>query len=368
MTNSTFAFGFYVIVPGFNATRFLNDLARSLSSQTYQGPKTVIFVDDGSNDETLQLMETIEVGDFRKHVLSIEHGGLSAARNAALAWVKKNASDGYVLFLDADDMLENNALQVIADHVRDKQHDVLAFTARVFFENSKVEQSQQSYKTYYQRRGSYPEALSGQEYLSAVLSNGDFRPSVCLQAFSTSFLKESGLTFFPGIIHEDNLFSLMALLLARKVKYIDYELYSRRVREGSIMTASAEAKSLNGYFQCILEAIRFINRNKLDVLSVKDCSIIFNMWRNLAIDQLNKLDQTQITELIGDYPATDQILFNLLIQDCVKDRNQYELQAERMIAEAQIDIEKKVREQFENSASFRLGRAITCIPRKLLGR
>ena len=368
MTNSTCAIGFYVIVPGFNASQFLNDLARSLSCQTYKGPKTVIFVDDGSNDDTLQLMKTIEVGDFKKHVLSIEHGGLSAARNAALAWVKKNTSDGYVLFLDADDMLENNALQVIADHVKDKQHDVLAFTARVFFENSRVEQAQQSYKTYYQRSGSYPEALSGQEYLSAVLSNGDFRPSVCLQAFSTSFLKDNGLTFFPGIIHEDNLFSLMALLLAKKVKYIDYELYDRRVREGSILTASEEAKSLNGYFYCILEAIRFICRNDLDVLSVKDCSIIFNMWRNSAIEQLNKLDQTKITELVDDYPATDQILFNLLIQDCVKDRNQNELQAEKMIAEAQIDIEKKVRAQFENSVSFRLGRAITCIPRKLLGR
>lgn len=110
MANMSSMPAFYIIVPGFNVSKYLNDLAQSLLRQFYKGPKTVIFVDDGSSDNTLQIMETLDIEGFRKLVIPIDHGGLSIARNAALTWVTRNADDGYIIFLDADDMLTDNAL------------------------------------------------------------------------------------------------------------------------------------------------------------------------------------------------------------------------------------------------------------------
>lgn len=368
MTDNSNQSGIYIVVPGYNASPYLEDLAHSLSRQTYTGPKTVVFVNDGSSDDTLQVMESLEVDGFQKHVIAIEHAGVSATRNAGLSWVYNNANDGYVLFLDADDMLEDNAIQIIAEGMKLDDLDILAYSTHPFYENRDLERQFPTFKTYYRRSGSYPEILTGPDYLSAVLPNSDFRPSVCLQAFSVSFLKQSSLSFLPGIIHEDNLFSFEALLLANKVRYIDKELHIRRVRAGSIMTASAKAASLDGYFHCITEAINFMNRNHIGSASSKDCAAVIDMWQNAAIDHYNVLSKEQIEELKSSYETSEQVLFTTLIQQRAQEREDHRLEIERKSSEAQARAEIAVRSQFENSLSYRLGRAITAIPRKVFGR
>ena len=293
---------------------------------------------------------------------------MSATRNAGLSWVFNNANDGYVLFLDADDMLEDNAMQIIAEDMKLDDLDILAYSTHPFYENRDLERQFPTFKTYYRRSGSYPEILTGPDYLSAVLPNSDFRPSVCLQAFSVSFLKQSNLSFLPGIIHEDNLFSFEALLLANKVRYIDKELHIRRIRAGSIMTASAKAASLDGYFHCITEAINFMNRNRIGSASSKDCAAVIDMWQNAAIDHYNVLSKEQIEELKSSYATSEQVLFTTLIQQRAQEREDHRLEIERKSSEAQARAELSVRSQFENSLSYRLGRAITAIPRKVFCR
>lgn len=368
MTDNSYKPGIYIVVPGYNASPYLQDLAHSLSRQTYTGPKTVVFVNDGSSDDTLQVMESLDIEGFQKHVITIEHAGVSATRNAGLSWVFNNANDGYVLFLDADDMLEDNAMQIIAEDMKLDDLDILAFSTHPFYENRDLERQFPTFKTYYRRSGSYPEILTGPDYLSAVLPNSDFRPNVCLQTFSVSFLKQSNLSFLPGIIHEDNLFSFEALLLANKVRYIDKELHIRRIRAGSIMTASAKAASLDGYFHCITEAINFMNRNRISSASSKDCAAVIDMWQNAAIDHYNVLSKEQIEELKSSYATSEQVLFTTLIQQRAQEREDHRLEIERKSSEAQARAELSVRSQFENSLSYRLGRAITAIPRKVFCR
>lgn len=368
MTDNSYKPGIYIVVPGYNASPYLQDLAHSLSRQTYTGPKTVVFVNDGSSDDTLQVMESLDIEGFQKHVITIEHAGVSTTRNAGLSWVFNNANDGYVLFLDADDMLEDNAMQIIAKDMKLDDLDILAYSTHPFYENRDLERQFPTFKTYYRRSGSYPEILTGPDYLSAVLPNSDFRPSVCLQAFSVSFLKQSNLSFLPGIIHEDNLFSFEALLLANKVRYIDKELHIRRIRAGSIMTASAKAASLDGYFHCITEAINFMNRNRIGSASSKDCAAVIEMWQNAAIDHYNVLSKEQIEELKSSYTTSEQVLFTTLIQQRAQEREDHRLEIERKSSEAQARAELSVRSQFENSLSYRLGRAITAIPRKVFSR
>ena len=368
MTDNSNKPGMYIVVPGYNASPYLEDLAHSLSRQTYTGPKTVVFVNDGSSDDTLQVMESLDIEGFQKHVITIEHAGLSATRNVGLSWVFNNANDGYILFLDADDMLEDNAMQIIAEDMVLDDLDILAYSTHPFYENRDLERQFPTFKTYYRRSGSYPEILTGPDYLSAVLPNCDFRPSVCLQAFSVSFLKQNSLSFLPGIIHEDNLFSFEALLLANKVRYIDKELHIRRIRAGSIMTASAKAASLDGYFHCITEAIYFMNRNRIGTASSKDCAAVIEMWQNAAIDHYNVLSKEQIEELKSSYATSEQVLFTTLIQQRAQEREDHRLEIERKSSEAQARAELSVRSQFETSLSYRLGRAITAIPRKVFCR
>jgi len=97
-----------VIVPCFNAGRWLAECIESVRAQTSPACETII-VDDGSDDqETLDILRSYE-GVSGLRVLHKRNGGVSSARNAGL-----DAAIGeYVLFLDADDYLERDALAVL---------------------------------------------------------------------------------------------------------------------------------------------------------------------------------------------------------------------------------------------------------------
>src|SRR5438067_1586433 len=89
-----------VIVPCFNAARYVDEALRSIRSQTY--PEIdIIAVNDGSTDDTQRLLEEHARSDSRVRIFSQPNRGLSAARNTGL----KNVRGEFVSFLDADDVI-----------------------------------------------------------------------------------------------------------------------------------------------------------------------------------------------------------------------------------------------------------------------
>ncbi|MBS1568761.1 MAG: glycosyltransferase [Bacteroidetes bacterium] len=91
-----------IIIPAFNAEKWLADAVKSLLAQTFSNWELII-VNDGSTDGTPQLARSFQ--DRRIRVLDQANAGVSAARNAGLAMAQGN----YIGFLDADDaMLAEN--------------------------------------------------------------------------------------------------------------------------------------------------------------------------------------------------------------------------------------------------------------------
>src|SRR4051794_37841011 len=87
-----------ILIPAYNAERWIADTLRSALSQTWPR-KEVIVVDNGSTDNTLAVARKFESSVIR--VVSQCKRGASAARNAALGL----ASGDYIQWLDADDLL-----------------------------------------------------------------------------------------------------------------------------------------------------------------------------------------------------------------------------------------------------------------------
>lgn len=90
-----------VIIPAYNAGKYLAEAAASVREQGWQGEMEVIIINDGSEDATLSVAR--KVGDI---VLSKERGGAAAARNMGI----RNSSGELLLFLDADDILSHGAV------------------------------------------------------------------------------------------------------------------------------------------------------------------------------------------------------------------------------------------------------------------
>lgn len=103
-----------VIIPAYNAAVFIESTINSVLCQTYENFE-IIVVNDGSVDNTLDIVTRIAEKDPRVKVFTQENGGVSAARNTALS----KASGEYITCVDADDSLPKNGIETLVGLMRD---------------------------------------------------------------------------------------------------------------------------------------------------------------------------------------------------------------------------------------------------------
>ncbi len=214
---------FSIIIPVYNVERYLRDCLDSVLGQTFSDWEAVC-VNDGSTDGSAAILEEYSKKDNRFSVITQPNAGLSAARNTGI-----NAAKGdYILFLDSDDWIDLNALEVLSKNLDGE--DMLCFSGRRFIEETNLYNSadvlaEKSYET-------------GMDYYNEnALLHRDFAfVCVVLRVYKRMFLIDNKLWFKEGIYHEDNLFTPIACYYAKKVKQISACLYDYRVRSSSITT------------------------------------------------------------------------------------------------------------------------------------
>lgn len=109
-----------VIIPAYNAEKYIKRSVESVCNQTYAGEVEIIIVDDGSTDNTYKLSELLKEKDNRIILLQKENGGLSDARNYGI----KAARGDYIAFLDADDAFDIHFLQYMYDAIIESKSDM----------------------------------------------------------------------------------------------------------------------------------------------------------------------------------------------------------------------------------------------------
>ena len=95
-----------IIVPVYNAEKYIERCIKSIMSQTYSEWELII-INDGSSDKSPLICEKFAIADKRIHVIHSANEGVSSARNKGLDVVKGD----WVTFVDADDWIEDNHLQ-----------------------------------------------------------------------------------------------------------------------------------------------------------------------------------------------------------------------------------------------------------------
>lgn len=93
-----------VVIPAYNAGIFIEECIKTIQKQTYQNFEIVV-VNDGSTDNTLEILTKLAKDDKRIKVFSQENGGVSAARNTAL----QHVTGDFITYVDADDTVPENA-------------------------------------------------------------------------------------------------------------------------------------------------------------------------------------------------------------------------------------------------------------------
>ena len=111
-----------VIIPAYNAEKYLTEALDSVVSQTMSDSDyEIIIVNDGSSDHTADILEKYKNLYSNITVINKENGGPSSARNAGL----DIASGEYIYFFDADDLLINNSLEALYQCAEEKNADLV---------------------------------------------------------------------------------------------------------------------------------------------------------------------------------------------------------------------------------------------------
>lgn len=122
---------FAVIVPVYNSARYLKETLDSLFAQTYKN-FTVIAVDDGSTDNSINILKDYERKSYPIKVLSKPNGGVSSARNFALDYIEAEKRFDYVCFVDSDDIVTKDFLAQFTDNIKHFSVPYLACGCQAF--------------------------------------------------------------------------------------------------------------------------------------------------------------------------------------------------------------------------------------------
>ena len=211
---------FSVIVPIYNVEKYLEQCITSVLNQTYKDFE-LICVDDCGTDNSIKIAEKYAQKDSRIKILHQEKNkGLSAARNLGL----DNACGKYIVFLDSDDWLETNCLEVLQKEFVEQK------TYSIWFDGYKYldeEQKRCDEKLLNNCRGFFtikPDNIA------------NFSDYAWIKAYTRESIEKYKLRFPEGLCFEDGEFYFKYFTYYPRTYIIEDCLYNYRIRKGSIVT------------------------------------------------------------------------------------------------------------------------------------
>ena len=221
-----------VIIPVYNGEKYIEACLKSVVVQSLDGLE-VILVNDGSTDSSGQIMEDYARIYPSFTYLEQENRGLSEARNTGLQY----AHGKYIAFLDGDDLLPQAALLNLYRKAEETRAEMVAGNVATFGEYIGT-------NDFSLRNKEAGFTVSGEAFLTEAIANHHYVPMVYNYLYRRSFIEQHGLRFEPGILHEDELWTPVALTKAKRVASINSTTYLYRQHEASIMSSSKSGKRI----------------------------------------------------------------------------------------------------------------------------
>ena len=265
-----------VVVPVYNVAPYLRECLDSLLAQTYTN-FTIVVVDDGSTDESGKILdEYIEKIPYFD-VIRQNNGGISSARNSALAYIEKDGTFEYVAFVDSDDKVLPEFLAHLVRHAIQTQADITVCSLFTFNDNSgkmKIEGLIQATRII--DREEFVELIfSTQRWDHACGAGG----MVWKKLFKASVIK--GIRFpCDRDIVEDELFCLLVSRGAKIIAFLSEALYCYRKRTNSaICNERFNLQLFKGRALCI-EVAKQLSDHSAQIAAAGFANVAVNLCKN----------------------------------------------------------------------------------------
>ena len=239
-----------VIIPVYNVEKFLDECVKSVCNQVLKDIE-VLLIDDGSTDSSGVVCNKWRQRDERVKVICQPNQGVSAARNRGI----EEAKGEWIAFIDSDDWIEPDYLQVLYENAVKKNADISI--CGFYFE----------YPDETVTRGHFEKDMvfSGKEEvcqiqiqilaknMSAIKNNsGDRIGAPWCKLYNANYIKRNQLEFIPNLRRsQDVVFNLYALEHAETIVYKNIPLYHYRINEESVCSKFSKQilENVNNYLR-----------------------------------------------------------------------------------------------------------------------
>lgn len=303
-----------VVVPVYNTSKYLQQCYESLDSSYID---EIIFVNDGSTDHSLDILNQLSKQDSRIKIISKVNEGLSIARNTGIKAVTKP----YYLLLDSDDTINTALLTDLETIVSNQDVDVISFLG------AKVTNDMTLLGHTIKHPVDYNTVITGNQALTA-----GFHPSsACFFLYKKDFILAKNLWFTSGIMQEDVEFTVRMMLANPRIIFTEIPLYNYFMREDS-MTTTKSMDRIMKYNTDAVKVAAYIAANKkdftdpvmLDTIEKNANNVSWNLLWKMYQDRnqykkehatiiLDQLSSQKLYPIKGQFKTKFQQLSSILI-------------------------------------------------------
>jgi len=284
------------VIPVYKVEDWVEECALSVINQDFDDIE-IIFVNDGSPDDSQRILERLHRKDDRIHIIVKENGGLSSARNVGMNYAKGD----YIHFLDSDDYIKQGMYSEMYMYAYTNDCDIvksnLGFIDDIY--PTKVPVLPKNKEIF--------NIADCHSYLGFI--------SPCASLYKKTLLKKTGM-FEEGITYEDRPFNWETILLAERIGHINKVYYMYRLsRPGSIMSEKGNISHFDA-FKSLDVLTRFLSKHKFlemfNVEYVKEQLRIYSMLIDInAIPKVFIGDfYSECVNRINRYPVNRSIIYD----------------------------------------------------------
>lgn len=286
-----------IIVPAYNAEKTLYRCIESILAQKYDNYELII-VDDGSTDESFKILDQYKKANKRVNIFKQKNSGAGSARNLGVA----KAKGQYLLFLDSDDYVTNDYLEVI-DNNLDTNLDLLRFQITDVDGKQETNHSESSFDT-----------MSGPEAFELMTKFKYLDSPVCY-CYNKKYYDNNKFKFMENTYHEDYALVPLIIMKAQRVKGINKCIYAYVKTQDSTMTSTDYKKTIKKFDDAIKGYL--FQMKEIDKLDYKETKIFKSYISNAIIvklKDLNKLDYVKYLKRLKELKVIDNILTDTLLR------------------------------------------------------
>lgn len=268
---------FSIIIPVYNAERFIEETIKSVLNQTYKNYELII-INDGSTDSSHEICDYYSNKCDNIIYIKKENTGVSDTRNLGI-----NIANGeYLLFLDADDLLPNNVLEIYNKNIFRKKYNVIFGNHSHLFEDKILQRKSRI------NSGIYNYNQLKTKLLDDGTLTGILFGSVCGACYKKETITKRGILFNKNVaVNEDGLFNIKLLFNLSDILVIDDCLYLYRqwkVEKSTKLQRDYRFDKCNQEINSFLESKNELNFYNTQ-LKCRKVSVVF--WNALRIKNTN---------------------------------------------------------------------------------